>query len=114
MLCTQQRPPSRHSSASSRTTPVADAASPPRQPSHSGDGQRTGRRAGRKARTGRRLKAKRKSSKQSDSDSETNASYQSDGSRVSFDPTPSDTEQGSLDRAMLNVLAGSEVCCEAG
>jgi len=49
-----------------------------------------------RVRRGKRTTKKRKSSSRSDTDSDANMSCQSEGSRVSFDPTPSDTEVNSL------------------
>jgi len=84
-----QRPPSRRSSCSSDN--LINAAD--QKDSHSGLKTSQGRqRTSRKVRRGKRVTKNRKSPSRSETDSDANMSCHSEGSRVSFDPAPSDTE----------------------
>lgn len=88
-----QRPPSRRSYQSSDNLSNAIGQKP------NLDGKKTspGReRASRKVRRNKRTTKNSKSPSRSESDSDANVSCHSEGSRVSFDPVPSDTEVNNL------------------
>jgi len=97
-----QRPPSRRSSNSSDNLTSAAGLKPRRNGHKTSHGRE---RTSQKVRRGKRTTKTRKSPSRSESDSDANMSCHSEGSRVSFDPAPSDTEASNP--GLISFLFGS-------